>query len=50
MHTRIGDGCLGWPDAAPFDAILVTAAPFDVPPPLARQLKASSETTWYNVI
>lgn len=39
VRTRIGDGYLGWPEAAPFDAILVTAAPDHVPPPLARQLK-----------
>lgn len=39
VRTRIGDGYLGWPDAAPFDAILVTAAPDHIPPPLARQLK-----------
>ncbi len=39
IQTRIGDGYLGWPEAAPFDAILVTAAPDHVPPPLARQLK-----------
>lgn len=39
VQTRIGDGYLGWPDAAPFDAILVTAAPDHVPPPLVRQLK-----------
>jgi protein-L-isoaspartate(D-aspartate) O-methyltransferase len=39
IHTRTGDGYLGWPDAAPFDAILVTAAPDHVPPPLVRQLK-----------
>lgn len=39
IRTRTGDGYLGWPEAAPFDAILVTAAPDHVPPPLARQLK-----------
>ena len=27
IHTRIGDGYEGWPDAAPFDAIIVTCAP-----------------------
>ncbi|MCC6608793.1 MAG: protein-L-isoaspartate(D-aspartate) O-methyltransferase [Burkholderiales bacterium] len=37
--TRIGDGYQGWPDAAPFDGILVTAAAPDVPPALVAQLK-----------
>jgi protein-L-isoaspartate(D-aspartate) O-methyltransferase len=39
VHTRTGDGYRGWPEAAPFDAILVTAAPESVPPPLLEQLK-----------
>jgi len=39
VRTRTGDGYLGWPEAAPFDAILVTAAPDHVPPPLLAQLK-----------
>jgi protein-L-isoaspartate(D-aspartate) O-methyltransferase len=37
--VRIGDGYAGWPDAAPFDAILVTAAPDAVPQPLIDQLR-----------
>jgi len=37
--TRIGDGYFGWTEAAPFDAILVTAAASHVPPPLVQQLK-----------
>ncbi|MDR7558649.1 MAG: protein-L-isoaspartate(D-aspartate) O-methyltransferase [Armatimonadota bacterium] len=37
--TRTADGYFGWPEAAPFDAILVTAAPDHVPPPLLAQLK-----------
>jgi protein-L-isoaspartate(D-aspartate) O-methyltransferase len=37
--TRTGDGYNGWPDRAPFDVILVTAAPERVPPPLIDQLK-----------
>jgi protein-L-isoaspartate(D-aspartate) O-methyltransferase len=39
VRSRTGDGYLGWQEAAPFDAILVTAAPDHVPPPLARQLR-----------
>jgi protein-L-isoaspartate(D-aspartate) O-methyltransferase len=39
VHTRLGDGYYGWPDAAPFDAIMVTAAASHVPPPLLKQLK-----------
>ena len=37
--VRAGDGYLGWPDAAPFDAIIVTCAPDKVPQPLIEQLK-----------
>ena len=40
IHVRIGDGYKGWPEVAPFDAIVVTAAPPSVPPPLIAQLKA----------
>lgn len=36
--TRVGDGYAGWPETAPFDAILVTAAPDHVPPALVDQL------------
>jgi protein-L-isoaspartate(D-aspartate) O-methyltransferase len=39
VRTRVGDGYLGWPEAAPFDGILVTAAPDHVPEPLVAQLK-----------
>lgn len=39
VHVRNGDGFQGWPDAAPFDGIIVTAAPPSVPDPLLRQLK-----------
>jgi protein-L-isoaspartate(D-aspartate) O-methyltransferase len=39
IHTRIGDGYVGWPEAAPFDAIIVTCAPTKVPQPLFDQLK-----------
>lgn len=38
VELRVGDGRLGWPEAAPFDAILVTAAPAAVPPALIEQL------------
>ena len=38
LHLRIGDGYRGWPEAAPFDAIIVTAAPAEVPKPLVEQL------------
>ncbi len=40
VETRLGDGSLGWPEHAPFDAIIVTAAPDLVPPALITQLKA----------
>jgi protein-L-isoaspartate(D-aspartate) O-methyltransferase len=39
VEVRQGDGYGGWPDAAPFDIILVTAAPEAVPPALVAQLK-----------
>jgi protein-L-isoaspartate(D-aspartate) O-methyltransferase len=39
VHVRIGDGFAGWPEAAPFDAIIVTAAAPETPPPLLAQLK-----------
>jgi protein-L-isoaspartate(D-aspartate) O-methyltransferase len=39
IHTRIGDGYNGWPEHAPFDAIIVTAAATHVPPALVAQLK-----------
>ncbi len=38
IHFLLGDGALGWRDAAPFDAIIVTAAARDVPPALVDQL------------
>ena len=38
IHLRTGDGYRGWPDAAPFDGIMVTAAPDHVPPALVEQL------------
>jgi len=36
--TRIGDGYAGWPEHAPFDAVIVTAAADAIPPPLIEQL------------
>ena len=39
VHTRVGDGHAGWPQEAPFDAIIVTAAVAEVPQPLLDQLK-----------
>jgi len=39
VEIRVGDGYGGWPAAAPFDAIIVTAAPAAVPQPLIDQLK-----------
>jgi len=38
IEVRVGDGYLGWPEAAPFDAIVVTAAPDHMPQPLVDQL------------
>jgi protein-L-isoaspartate(D-aspartate) O-methyltransferase len=38
IELRVGDGYRGWPERAPFDAILVTAAPDHVPEPLTQQL------------
>jgi len=38
VSLRVGDGSLGWPEAAPFDVILVGAAAPDVPPTLVEQL------------
>ena len=39
VHIKAGDGYKGWPEEAPFDAIIVTCAPEKVPQPLADQLK-----------
>ena len=38
VQVRCGDGYGGWPEAAPFDGIIVTAAPATIPPPLLDQL------------
>jgi protein-L-isoaspartate(D-aspartate) O-methyltransferase len=39
VHLKVGDGYKGWPEEAPFDAIIVTCAPDKVPQPLMDQLK-----------
>jgi protein-L-isoaspartate(D-aspartate) O-methyltransferase len=39
VEARVGDGYHGWPEHAPFDAIVVTAAASHIPPPLIEQLK-----------
>jgi len=39
VEVRSGDGYLGWPEAAPFDSIIVTAAAPRIPEPLKQQLK-----------
>ncbi len=39
VKSKVGDGYLGWPEYAPFDKIIVTCSPEDVPPKLVEQLK-----------
>jgi protein-L-isoaspartate(D-aspartate) O-methyltransferase len=39
IKVKAGDGYLGWPEAAPFDAIIITCAPDHIPKPLLDQLK-----------
>ena len=39
VELKIGDGYYGWPQQAPFDAIIVTAAASHIPPPLVKQLR-----------
>jgi protein-L-isoaspartate(D-aspartate) O-methyltransferase len=39
VHVRHGDGYRGWPEHAPFDAIVITAAPPRIPSPLKHQMK-----------
>ena len=38
IHSRIGDGTLGWPEEAPFDRIIITAGAPEIPEPLTAQL------------
>ena len=40
IAVRVDDGYVGWPEHAPFDKVIVTAAPDLIPPPLINQLKA----------
>ena len=39
VKVMVGDGYLGWPEHAPFDRVIVTCAPTEIPPPLVEQLK-----------
>jgi len=39
VHVKHGDGYLGWPEHAPFDKVIVTCSPEDVPKPLVEQLR-----------
>lgn len=39
VHVKVGDGYQGWPEHAPFDKIIVTCSPEDVPPALIEQLR-----------
>lgn len=43
IATRVGDGHRGWPEQAPFDSIIVTAAATEIPPALVEQLKVGAK-------
>jgi protein-L-isoaspartate(D-aspartate) O-methyltransferase len=43
VHVKVGDGYKGWPEAAPFDKIIVTCSPESVPQPLVDQLREGGE-------
>jgi protein-L-isoaspartate(D-aspartate) O-methyltransferase len=52
VHVKAGNGYLGWPEQAPFDAIVVTAAPDEIPKALIEQLAVSGKLVipvgdWY---
>jgi protein-L-isoaspartate(D-aspartate) O-methyltransferase len=42
IEVRVGNGYFGWPEHAPFDKVIVTAAPDLIPPPLINQLKSGA--------
>ena len=46
VTVKIGDGYFGWEEHAPYDAIIVTAAPDHIPPMLIHQLKPGRETVY----
>ncbi len=60
VHVRAGDGYAGWPEHAPFDRVLVTAAPEQIPEPLLQQLGAGGrlvipvgaqgQTQWMTIV
>lgn len=43
VSAKVGDGFLGWPDAAPFDKIIVTCSPESIPQPLVDQLREGGQ-------
>ena len=43
VQCRVGDGYFGWPEHAPYDGIIVTAAAPDIPPPLVQQLRPGAK-------
>ncbi|QDS96243.1 Protein-L-isoaspartate O-methyltransferase [Roseimaritima multifibrata] len=43
VSARVGDGFLGWPEAAPFDKIIVTCSPESIPQPLVDQLREGGQ-------
>ena len=43
VHVRHGDGYLGWPEQAPFDKVIVTAAPEEIPAALVAQLRVGGK-------